>query len=287
MYQALQGVFFPQDQASWRPPYIAFLGNPVTRAGPPPAGNTYAKGGAENCEFAAGPDGHFHAVCASHGALYPGAGTALGGFHPACAHAGLMRRLPCCGVSPASRRALTLASCFACPAVACRQHPGVMAMRHWAGVAIHRFRKMRICRCALRALQPPAPYFVFPCCMWHAPLPSQVVTPRTTWSPCGLAQPPRCAGSLLALCPTSAPLSPPRSTRASRATPRPSGTLSPGEPAAWHCTALRGPRSTTPRVRQAPERTDRIGTEHRWCGAGQVHLALPAYYSGATCPRRP
>ena len=104
MYQALQGVFFPQDQASWRPPYIAFLGNPVTRAGPPPAGNTYAKGGAENCEFAAGPDGHFHAVCASHGALYPGAGTALGGFHPACAHAGLMRRLPCCGVSPASRR---------------------------------------------------------------------------------------------------------------------------------------------------------------------------------------
>lgn len=142
MYQALQGVFFPQDQASWRPPYIAFLGNPVTRAGPPPAGNTYAKGGAENCEFAAGPDGHFHAVCASHGALYPGAGTALGGFHPACAHAGLMRRLPYCT-----------------PTVACRQHPGVMAMRHWAGVAIHRFRKMHICRCALRALPTPCPLF--------------------------------------------------------------------------------------------------------------------------------
>ena len=77
-YQALQGVFFPADQASWRPPYIAFPGNPVTRAGPPPAGNTYAKGGAENCEFAAGPDGQFHAVCASHGALYPGTGLGCG-----------------------------------------------------------------------------------------------------------------------------------------------------------------------------------------------------------------
>ena len=47
-YQALQGVFFPTDQTSWGPPYTAFGGNPVTRAGP--SGNSFTVGGAENCE---------------------------------------------------------------------------------------------------------------------------------------------------------------------------------------------------------------------------------------------
>jgi hypothetical protein len=72
-YQALQGVFFPDDAASWAPPYHAYRGNPVTRAGP--AGNTYTAGGAENCEFYSGPDGFFHANCAAHGELYPHGGA--------------------------------------------------------------------------------------------------------------------------------------------------------------------------------------------------------------------
>lgn len=70
MYQALQGVFFPVNGSSWAPPYHPCPLNPVTRAGP--AGNSYTRGGAENCEFASGPDGYFHAVCSAHGALYPG-----------------------------------------------------------------------------------------------------------------------------------------------------------------------------------------------------------------------
>jgi hypothetical protein len=69
-YQALQGVFFPANQSSWAPPYSAFSGNPVTRAGP--TGNSMTVGGSENCEFFSGPDGYFHATCAAHGALYPG-----------------------------------------------------------------------------------------------------------------------------------------------------------------------------------------------------------------------
>jgi len=69
-YQALQGVFFPVNSSSWAPPYRAFKGNPVTRAGP--SGNSYTIGGAENCEFFAGPDGYFHAACTAHGTLYPG-----------------------------------------------------------------------------------------------------------------------------------------------------------------------------------------------------------------------
>jgi len=73
IYQALQGVFFPDNQSSWAPPYHAFAGNPVTRAGP--KGNTYTLGGAENCEFYRGPDGYFHATCAAHGEIYKDGGA--------------------------------------------------------------------------------------------------------------------------------------------------------------------------------------------------------------------
>lgn len=74
-YQALQGVFFPQDQGTWAPPYVAYSENPVTRAGVAPVGNTYTSGGAENCEFYSGPDSYFHANCAAHGTIYKGGGA--------------------------------------------------------------------------------------------------------------------------------------------------------------------------------------------------------------------
>ena len=78
-----------------------------------------------------------------------------------------------------------------------RQHP-----RHGAGVAIHRFRIHRFRKMPMRAVQSP-PLFILLCCMRHGI--SQVVTPRTTWSPCGPARPPKCACSSLALCPRGRP----------------------------------------------------------------------------------
>eukprot|EP00041_Stephanoeca_diplocostata_P024953 m.642608 g.642608 ORF g.642608 m.642608 type:complete len:225 (+) comp22640_c0_seq1:1872-2546(+) len=69
MYQALQGVFFPNNNSRWDSfPWHPYDANPVTRAN----NNTYTVGGAENCEFMSSPlDKRFHAVCAAHGAAYP------------------------------------------------------------------------------------------------------------------------------------------------------------------------------------------------------------------------
>jgi len=67
-----EGVYFPQDPSSFRPPYAEWSGNPIYRIDG--TSGSYRPGhGYENCEFFMGPMGEvsegqlLHVLCTTHG----------------------------------------------------------------------------------------------------------------------------------------------------------------------------------------------------------------------------